>query len=59
MWHLQLEADAVNPCHAVKGALHESETEIVRLQKQNESIREIAETLGVAKSTVWYILRKK
>ncbi len=52
MWHLQLEADSVNPCHAVKGALHESETEIVRLQKQNESIREIAETLGVAKSTV-------
>ncbi len=32
---------------------------IVRLQKQNKSIREIAGTLGVAKSTVWYILRKK
>ncbi len=31
---------------------------IVRLQKQNKSIREIAGTLGVAKSTVWYILRK-
>ncbi len=32
---------------------------IVRLQKQNKSIREIAGTLGVAKSAVWYILRKK
>ncbi len=32
---------------------------IVRLQKQNKSIRGIAGTLGVAKSTVWYILRKK
>ncbi len=28
-------------------------------QKQTKSIREIAGTLGVAKSTVWYILRKK
>ncbi len=32
---------------------------IVRLQKQNKSIREIAGTFGLAKSTVWYILRKK
>ncbi len=32
---------------------------IVRLQKQNKSISEIAGTLGVAKSTAWYILRKK
>ncbi len=31
----------------------------VRLQKQNKSIGEIAGTLRVAKSTVWYILRKK
>ncbi len=32
---------------------------IVRLQKQNRSIRERAGTLGAAKSTVWYILRIK
>ncbi len=32
---------------------------IARLQKQNKSIREIAGTLGVAKTTVWYILSKK
>ncbi len=32
---------------------------IVRLQKQNKSIREIAGTFRVAKSTVGYILRKK
>ncbi len=32
---------------------------IVRLQKQNKSIREIAITFGVAKSTVWCILRKR
>ncbi len=32
---------------------------IVRLQKPNKSIREIAGTFGVTKSTVWYIMRKK
>ncbi len=32
---------------------------IVRLQNQNKSIREIAGTLGVAKTTVWFSLRKK
>ncbi len=32
---------------------------IVRLQKQNKSIREIAGTFRVAISTFWYILRKK
>ncbi len=32
---------------------------IVRLQKQNKFIREIAGTFGVAKSTVCFILRKK
>ena len=32
---------------------------IIRLQNLNKPIREIAETLGVAKSTVWYILKKK
>ena len=32
---------------------------ILRLRNKTKSIREIAETLGVAKSTVWYIMRKK
>ncbi len=32
---------------------------IVRLKKQNKPIREIAKTLGVAKTTVWNILKKK
>ena len=32
---------------------------IIRLKNQNEPIREIAKTLGVAKSTVWNILKKK
>ncbi len=32
---------------------------IARLQKQNKSTREIAGTLGAAKSSVCYILRKK
>ncbi len=53
-----LEAVALNPHRAFKRALHASET-VVSLQKQNKSIREIAGTLGVAKSIVWYILRKK
>jgi len=29
------------------------------LQKQYKLVREIAGTFGVARSTVWYILRKK
>ena len=32
---------------------------IIRLKNQNKPIREIANTLGVAKSTVWNILKKK
>lgn len=32
---------------------------IIRLKKQNKSIREIAKTLGAAKSTIWYIFKKK
>lgn len=32
---------------------------IIRLQKQNKSIRKIAGTLGVARSTVGFTLRKK
>ena len=32
---------------------------IIRLKNQNKPIREIEKTLGVAKSTVWNILKKK
>ena len=32
---------------------------ILKLPKQKKPIREIDTILGVAKSTVWYILRKK
>ena len=32
---------------------------IIRLKHQNKPIREIAKTSGVAKTTVWYILKKK
>ena len=32
---------------------------IIRLKNQNKPIREIAKTLGVAKSTVWNILKNK
>ena len=32
---------------------------IVGLKNRNKPIREMAKTLGVAKSTVWYILKKK
>ncbi len=32
---------------------------IISLKKQNKPIREIAKTLGVAKTTVWNILKKK
>ncbi len=59
MCHLHLEAVAVNPHHTVKELSIQVKQTIVRIQKQNKSIREIAGTLGAAKSTVWYILRKK
>ncbi len=49
----------MNPHHAVMELSIQVKQTIVRLQNQNKSIREIAGTLGVAKSTVWYILRKK
>ena len=32
---------------------------IIRMKNQNKPIREIAKTFGVAKSTVWNILKKK
>ena len=32
---------------------------IIRLNKQNKSIRETEKTSRMAKSTVWYILKKK
>jgi IS30 family transposase len=32
---------------------------IIRLTNQNKPIREIAKTLGVAKSTIWYIPKKR
>ncbi len=54
-----LEAVAVNPHHAVKGSFNTSETNNCETSKQNKSIREIAGTFRVAKSTVGYILRKK
>lgn len=41
-----------------KFSMHVKQT-VVRFQKQNKSIREIGETLGVAKSTISIILRKK
>lgn len=31
---------------------------ISRLRDQNKSVREIAKTSGVARSTIWYILKK-
>ncbi len=54
-----LEAVAVNPHHAVKELSIQVRQTIVGLPKQNRSNREIAGTLGVAKSTVWYILGRK
>ena len=58
MWHLHLEAVAVKPQHAVGLALNARETGHHEVAKNKKSIREIAGTLGVAKSTVWYILRE-
>lgn len=56
---LHLEVVAVSTQHAVKGALTGGETVHPEAEKQKKSIRDISEMLGVAKSTVWYILRTK
>ncbi len=56
MCHLHLEAVAVNIMQSKDLSIQVKKT-IFRLQEQNKSIREIAGTLGAAKSTVWYILR--
>lgn len=32
---------------------------IIRLRNENQSIRNIAKTLGMPKSTVWFIINKK
>lgn len=59
MCHLHLEAVAVNHIMRSKELFIQVKQTIVRLQKQNKSIRERAGTLGADKSTIWYILRKK
>lgn len=40
-------------------AVDEVKEAIVRLKKQNKHIREMIETLGLAKSAIWYILKTK
>ncbi len=57
--HLHLEAVDVNHAMWSKDLFIQEKQTIVRLQKQNQSIREKAGTLGATKSTVWYILRKQ
>lgn len=32
---------------------------VIRLRNENQSIRNIAKTLGMPKSTVWFIINKK
>ena len=53
VWYLQLESVPVTSQYEVQRAA------IIRLNHQNKPIRETAKTLGVTKSTVWYILKKK
>ena len=50
-----LESVAVNSQYEIQRAV----TIIIRLKNRNKLIREIAKTFGVAKSTVWNILKKK
>ena len=52
MWHLHLESVAVN-------SLSVPMKQTITKLKNHKSTTEIAETLGVAKPTVWYILKKK
>lgn len=53
MWSLHLEAVAVNIQHASKRALNGGEKD--HPEAENKKKKSIAEKLGVAKSTVWYI----
>ncbi len=59
MCYLHLESVAVNCQDEIQRAVTISEASHHRLKKQNKPIREIAKTLGVAKTTVWNILKKK
>ncbi len=54
-----LESVAVNCQDEIQRAVTISEQAIIRLKKQNKPIREIAKTLGVAKTTVWNILKRR
>ena len=58
MCYLHLESVAVNSQYEIQRAVTISEA-IIRLKNQNKPIREKEKTLGVAKSTVWNILKKK
>ncbi len=59
MCYLHLESVAVNCQMRSKELSLSVKQAIIRLKKQNKPIREIAKTLGVAKTTVWNILKKK
>ncbi len=58
MCYLHLESVAVTVMRSKELSLSVKQA-IIRLKKQNKPIREIAKTLGVAKTTVWNILKKK
>ncbi|XP_039537119.1 uncharacterized protein LOC120485411 [Pimephales promelas] len=57
--YLHLESVAVNSQYEIERAVTISEASHHQAEKKNKSIREIAKILGVAKSTVWNILKKK
>ena len=60
MWYIHLESGEVISQYEVQRASLSVKQAIIRLKNQNKPIREIrAKTLGVAKSTVWYILKKR
>ena len=59
MCYFHLESVTVNSQYEIKELSLSVKQAIIRLKNQNKQIREIAKTLGVAKSTVWNILKKK
>lgn len=59
MWCLHLGAVAVNHIMPFREIFMQVIYTIVRFQKHNKSIRKTPKTLGVGKSPIWYILRKK
>ena len=59
MLTLNLAAVQGNSQYALQRGVDANERSIIRLKKQNKPIRQMPENLEVAKSTIWYIIKRR